>query len=69
MYVNVKIEMARNKMAINDLAEKLEMHRNTLAKKIQGERNWTLPEMKKLGTIFNKSILYLSMEEKVKGDA
>ena len=69
MFVNVKIEMTRNRMAIEELAKKLNMHRNTLTKKIQGKTDWTLPEMKRLGGIFNKSIIYLSAEEDINGTA
>lgn len=63
MYINISIELLKNRMPITQLAKELELSRNTVAKKIKGEKDWKLSEMKKMAKIFNKSILYLSTEE------
>lgn len=69
MYININIELLKNRMPIVQLAKELELSRNTVAKKIKGEKDWKLSEMKKMAKIFNKSILYLSTEEDINGTA
>ena len=43
-YLNLKTEMERNSITIEQVADALEIHRNSAANKIEGRTNFTIDE-------------------------
>lgn len=55
MYENLESLMARERVSIQDVANLLEVHRNTASSKVRGETEFTIEEAFKLhGRYFNK---------------
>lgn len=63
MYINVKIEMVRNHITQQSLADEMGIHRNSLVKKINGLLGWKASELALMSQKFNKSIRYLTTKE------
>ncbi|MDO5293430.1 MAG: helix-turn-helix transcriptional regulator [bacterium] len=49
--INKKME--EYKVSFGDLAKMLNISKQTLTKKVQGEMDWTFPEMEKLMEVFH----------------
>lgn len=60
-YINFKAEMARNNVTIEDIAEFLGVHRNTIAGKVNGNQRFYADEAFKIQKRFfpNLAIEYL----------
>lgn len=61
MLYNLKIEMLKKGIEINDIAKAIGQHRNTAADKISGKRSFSIPEAKTIKDTFfpNQTIEYL----------
>lgn len=44
MYLNLKTEMNRTNISINDVAETLHIHRNSASSKVNGDTSFTIEE-------------------------
>ena len=51
MLYNLKIEMLKKGIEINDIAKAIGQHRNTAADKISGKRSFSIPEAKAISKI------------------
>lgn len=52
MYLNLKKEMDRNGITIEDLSKSLNLHRNTISNKINGSTPLSIEEGMKIRNIF-----------------
>lgn len=52
MYLNLKKEMERNNVSIDDIARNLDLHRNTVSNKINGNTPLSIEEGIKIRNIF-----------------
>ena len=61
MLYNLKIEMLKKGIEINDIAKAIGQHRNTAADKISGKRSFSIPEAKAIKETFfpDQTIEYL----------
>ena len=61
MLYNLKIEMIKSGVEINDIAKAAGQHRNTVADKISGKRSFSINEAKIIKDTFfqNQTIEYL----------
>ena len=54
MYNNLQNAISENGYTLEEFAHILDMHRNTLANKLNGESPFTLPEVQKIITLFKR---------------
>jgi len=60
MLINLKAEMARKGVTITDMAKYMKMSNNSFSWKLNGKREFTLTEMKRIADYFQVSIDYLA---------
>ena len=51
-FPNLRAEMARKKITVQDIANHLGIHRSTTSMKLSGKYEFTLSEALKIGTLF-----------------
>ncbi len=62
-YPNIRLQMANKKMTIDALSRKLGMHRNTLVKKLSGERKFYIEEGTAIASILDRPYDWLFKRE------
>ena len=62
MFNNIRAEMARYGKSLADIAKLLNISTNTLRWKLNGERPFTLDEVRQLADFFNCTIDYLAVK-------
>jgi transcriptional regulator with XRE-family HTH domain len=60
MLINLKTEMTRHRKTNADMAKYLGVSDNTFSFKLNGKREFTLDELKKIAQLFSVSIDYLA---------
>ena len=72
MLYNLKIEMLKKGIEINDIAKAIGQHRNTAADKISGKRSFSIPRPKPLKKPFflikQQNIYFLLLTKKKRGE-
>lgn len=59
LYPNLKFEMARNGDTQLSLAEKMGLNSAIISRRLNGESNFKLPEIKKILNLYNVTFEYL----------
>lgn len=69
MYLNLKAEMIRQQVTVDDIAKKLNLSPDTVGRKVNGHIGFSIAQCKEVSTLFkfNNSIEYLFEKKQKRG--